>query len=229
MAEIDQMCLPPFNETPSTIMLAMNIILEPMNGVKRKDFYTLYDIIFTIYDKTKHKMTMLISKDAMIHNIKGSLHFKTDHEITNFDTSTAFKLQNLQNVKVHIQFLINYSENELLTTILDFALGFTNISNYSNIFKAKFNNFSHLDENERLSNGSCSNNLNRPLFQICVSQSNKENTFHFELLWNRQKLSFDSFTLIVLEPEPFCPRVALPKQCCSFSGGHYNCHIRREI
>ncbi|XP_060583357.1 uncharacterized protein LOC132739620 [Ruditapes philippinarum] len=213
MMEIDKMCLPPFNETPYTIMIAINIILEPMNGLLNGDYFTLNDIISTIYDETKLKMATLLSRDTTIHSIKGALQFKADGEKTNFDEGHAFKWQNLKSITVQTKFLIDDPKNELLITILDFALGFTNISNYNGAFKSKFNHISHLDVNEQISNNSCSMDLNRPHYQICVAQSDVgEKDLHFELIRYRQELSFTSFRLIVLEPEPFCPRVVLSKQ-----------------
>ena len=204
------MCLPPFSVAQSTILMDIDIILEPVNGLQKKRYFTLNNLISTILEEMEFKMAMLISRDVKIHNIEGSLLLKNVPEETPPDTETVFLWEDLQNVTLQTKILIDHSEIDLLTTILDFTLVFTNISIFSSYLKVKFSNMDHFDESERLSNSLCSIYPHRPTYKLCLSQYSNSG-LNFKIARRQQDAPFNFSVIISIEPEPFCPRVALPK------------------
>ncbi|XP_053390679.1 uncharacterized protein LOC128553521 [Mercenaria mercenaria] len=205
------MCLPPHRFISSDLLMEINLILEPYD-VQKQDKLALNKIISVILDEMELKKSLLITRNVELQNMKCSLKFKTDLGGTN-PISKVIALESVQYVKVNIQILIYNAEEDLLGTVLDFALVFTNISSIGNVFKAYFHHFDHFFIEQRPLKSNCVNVPNLPLFQLCLENKiPKERMLYFEVLRKQETVYVnESYIEISLEQEPFCPRIALPK------------------
>lgn len=209
-------CFLPFQDEKTYTVIEINLLLQPKDILTKRNRYSLNQMLSFIIDKLEDKMTFLVSQDIKIYDVEGYVTFKKKVS----RPKTVFHLRSIKHVAVKIQILVNKLGREYFGTLLDFALVFANFTDMGDFF-ATFRHFNgdNSDAKSQLEWDTCTTDTSRQNYLFCPPLYLSNGELHFYVFNNESgKLLNITYIAISLEPEPFCSRIAFPKQhICNMS------------
>ncbi|XP_053377387.1 uncharacterized protein LOC123529171 isoform X2 [Mercenaria mercenaria] len=200
-------CLPKENSQISSI--SIEISLTPGPRSRSKD--SIQNILLHLTEQIKDKTELLVTNDISLGRIQGAIHFKEDYSLK-LESNKQISLRFIRSIDVRIEIMMNQANHRssLFEKVLDFTLVFTKLLRSGN-FVADFRQFdSEVYDKQNHSYG-CWRDTGLIELMICLQQSDQTSgTFSFYIINDKIKI-MSSVDVLNIEPEPFCPRVVLPK------------------
>ncbi|XP_045165325.2 uncharacterized protein LOC123529170 [Mercenaria mercenaria] len=200
------MCQP--KETSQILSISLEISLIPDPHSRTKD--SLQNILLYLTKQIKDKTELLVTKDVSFGRIQGAIHFKEDFRLK-LESNKQISLRFIRSIDVRIEIMMNKANHvRLFETVLDFTLVFTKLLRYGN-FVANFRQFDSEVYDKQHHSYKCWRDSSLPEVKLCMHEPDQtSDTFSFYILNDTIK-SMSSIGGLNIEPEPFCPRVVIPK------------------
>ncbi|XP_045166357.2 uncharacterized protein LOC123529859 [Mercenaria mercenaria] len=201
------MCQPKENSRISSISIEISLTPHPHSQARD----SLKNILLYLTKQIKDKTELLVTKDVSFGGVQGAIHFKEDYRLK-LESNKQISLKFIRSIDVRIEIMMNRANHRsrLFETVLDFTLVFTKLLRYGK-FAANFRQFDSEVYDTQQHSYECWRDTSLIGLMICLQESDQTSgTFNFYIINDKIK-NMSSIDVLNIEPEPFCPRVVLPK------------------